>query len=219
MELRHLRYFVAAAEELNFTRAAERLRIAQPPLTVQIRALEHEVGVALFHRLSRGVALTDAGRALLTDARTIIDQVNEAVRRSRWSAQGVVGRMRVGFTVSASFHPLVNGALRTFREAFPKVELQLEENRSTELAQSLQQGRIDAAFVRPPLALTDGLSMEPLVEEPMVAALPLHHRLARCTVIALRELSREILILRQFVHNTRRCGKALLGALAEALVA
>jgi DNA-binding transcriptional LysR family regulator len=195
LELRHLRYFVAAAEELNFTRAAARLGIAQPPLTLQIRALEHEVGAALFDRLSRGVRLTDAGRALLTDAKAILDQVDQAVRRSRSSAEGVLGRVGVGFTVSASFHPLVNATLRTFRESFPKVDLQLEENRSTELLQSLQQGRIDAAFVRPPLTLTGELSMEPVTEEPMVAAVPLNHRLASCTIIQLRELSRDTFIL------------------------
>jgi DNA-binding transcriptional LysR family regulator len=195
LELRHLRYFFAAAADLNFTRAAARLGIAQPPLTLQIRALEHEVGVALFNRLSRGVTLTDAGRALLTDATAILDQIDQAVRRSRLSAEGVIGRVGVGFTVSASFHPLVNGTLRAFRETFPKVELQLEESRSTELLQSLQQGRIDAAFVRPPLTLTGELSMEPVVEEAMVAAVPLNHPVADCTTIQLQDLSRDTFIL------------------------
>jgi DNA-binding transcriptional LysR family regulator len=195
LELRHLRYFVAAAAELNFTRAAARLGIAQPPLTTQIRALEHEVGVALFDRLSRGVMLTDAGRTLLTDATAILGMVDQAVRRSRLSADGVIGRVGVGFTVSAAFLPLVNGTLRTFRETFPKVELQLEESRSTELLQSLQQGRIDAAFVRPPLTLTGGLSMEMVAEEKMVAAVPLNHRLADRKIIRLQELSPDTFIL------------------------
>jgi DNA-binding transcriptional LysR family regulator len=195
LELRHLRYFVAAAAELNFTRASARLGIAQPPLTLQIRALEHEVGVPLFERLSRGVLLTDAGRALLTDATAILDQIDQAVRRSRLSAEGMIGRVGVGFTVSASFHPLVNGTLRAFRELFPKVELQLEESRSTDLLQSLQQGRIDAAFVRPPLSLTGELSMEPVAEEPMIAAVPLNHPVADCAIIPLQALSGDTFIL------------------------
>ena len=195
MELRHLRYFVAAAEELNFTRAATRLGIAQPPLTLQIRALEHEVGVALFHRLSRGVALTDAGQALLQDAIAILDQVNQALQRSRLSASGAVGRVGVGFTVSASFDSLVNGCLRAFREEFPRVELQLEEARSTELAQQLAKGHIDVAFVRPPLALPPELSMELISEDPMVAAVPVGHRLAGRRMISLKELASETFIL------------------------
>ena len=195
MELRHLRYFVAAAEELNFTRAASRLGVAQPPLTTQIRALEHEIGVALFHRLSRGVALTDAGAALLVDAKAILEQVGRAVQRSRSSAEGIVGRVGVGFTVSASFDGLVNGSLRAFREAYPKVELHLEEARSTELVQSLRDGRIDAAFVRPPLVLPPALRIQMLSEEPMVAAVPVNHRLAGRDSIGLGELAAETFIL------------------------
>ena len=195
MELRHLRYFVAAAEELNFTRAASRLGVAQPPLTMQIRALEHEVGVALFYRLSRGVALTDAGAALLVDAKAILAQVGKAVHRCRSSAEGIVGRVGVGFTVSASFDGLVNSSLRAFRERYPKVELQLEEGRSTDLVQSLREGRIDAAFVRPPLVLPPPLSIELLVEEPMVAAVPVNHRLADRTSVDLGELAKETFIL------------------------
>ena len=195
MELRHLRYFKAAAEELNFTRAAARLGIAQPPLTLQIRSLEQELGVALFHRLSRGVALTDAGHSFLSDARRILDQVGQAVQRSRASAEGVIGRVSVGFTVSASFDGLVNGSLRAFREAFPAVELQLQEARSTELMQDLRGGRIDAAFVRPPLPLTQELSMELLSEAAMVLAVPADHVLASRKLVALQELSQEPVIL------------------------
>lgn len=195
MELRHLRYFTVAADELNFTRAAARLGIAQPPLTLQIRALEQELGVPLFHRLSRGVALTDAGRSLLADARIILEQVDQAIQRSRSSARGVIGRLAVGFTVSASFDSLVNGSLRAFREAFPLVELQLQEARSTELLRELRGGRIDAAFVRPPLSLTPDISMEVLSEEPMVLAVPLNHAHAGRKLVALRELAQNTMIL------------------------
>jgi DNA-binding transcriptional LysR family regulator len=195
MELRHLRYFVAAAEELHFTRAAARLGIAQPPLTLQIRALEEEIGVRLFHRLPRGVALTDAGRILFEDARTILDQVGKAVLRSRLGASGKIGRVGVGFTVSASFDELVNGSLRAFRGAFDKVDLHLEEARSTDLMQFLQEGRIDAAFVRPPVFLQKGLSLQILSVEPMLAAVPVGHHLAGRRAVHLQDLATEAFIL------------------------
>ncbi len=210
MELRHLRYFIVAAEQLNFTRAAARLGISQPPLTLQIQALEQELGVRLFIRSSRGVSLTDSGQSLLADARIILDHVGQAIQRSRSSAQGLIGRVAIGFTVSASFDGLVNGSLRAFREAFPDVELQLQEARSTELVQHLLAGRIDAAFVRPPLSLTPDVSLELLSEEPMVLAVPLNHVLAARKLVALQELARETMIL-----YPRTSGRGLSDDIAE----
>ncbi len=195
MELRHLRYFVAAAEEQHFTRAARRLGIAQPPLTQQIRALEQEIGVPLFDRLGRGVVLTDAGRILLEEARDILDRVTYAVLRSRNGADGTLGRIGVGFTVSASFDEVVVRSLSTFRTRFPKVELLLEEARSTELIQAIRQGRIDVAFVRPPVMLRNDLVIKMVSSEPMVAAVPSGHRLARRAAVRLRDLSDEPFIL------------------------
>src|SRR5438046_6133963 len=107
MDLRHLRYFVAVAEESHITRAAARLGIQQPPLSQQIRALEAELEVQLFRRKPRGVELTQAGEALLTEARTILQQVEHAVIATRRTARGEIGRIGLGFTSSASFHPFV----------------------------------------------------------------------------------------------------------------
>src|SRR5947209_1488417 len=128
MELRHFRYFVAVAEERHITRAAERLGIQQPPLSQQIRALERELEVQLFRRLPRGVALTAAGEAFLTEARGILERVGEAGVAARRAARGETGRIGIGFTSSASFHPLVPRAIRAFRDDHPHVALSLEES-------------------------------------------------------------------------------------------
>jgi len=178
MELRHLRYFVAVAEEKHITRAAERLGMQQPPLSQQIRDLERELQVQLFRRLPRGVALTDAGSAFLERARSILDEVERACVTTRRTARGEEGRVAVGFTSSAPFHPFVPRVIRTFRELSPLVSLVLEESGSRELVQALQSEEIDAAFIRSPVVDVVGLLVRPLLEEKMLVALPAGHALA-----------------------------------------
>jgi DNA-binding transcriptional LysR family regulator len=178
MELRHLRYFVAVAEEGHVTRAAERLGIQQPPLSQQIHALERELDVQLFRRKPRGVELTPAGRALLDEARAILARADEAIAATKRAAQGEAGRIGIGFTSSASFHPFVPRAIRAFREAHPLVALALEESGTTELVAALRAQTIDAAFVRSPFGDSLDLTVRPLLEEPMVAALPSGHALS-----------------------------------------
>jgi DNA-binding transcriptional LysR family regulator len=197
MELRHLRYFVAIAEEGHITRAAERLGIQQPPLSQQLRALEAELQVQLFRRKPRGVELTQAGEALLAEARAILQQVERAVGATRRAGHGEAGRLCLGYTSSASFHPLVPRLLRQFREAFPLVALQLEESGTGELVEALLAERLDAAFVRSPIGPQDGIVVHAILEEPMVAALPAGHALAaaRADALALRALAGETLIL------------------------
>ena len=175
MELRHFRYFVAVAKEGHATRAAERLGIQQPPLSQQIQALERELDAQLFRRKPRGVELTPAGRALYDEARAILARVDEAVAATRRAAQGEAGRIGIGFTSSASFHPFVPRAIRAFREAHPLVALALEESGTTELVAALRAQAIDAAFVRSPVGESADLFVRPLLEEPMVAALPSGH--------------------------------------------
>jgi len=179
MEFRHLRYFIAVAEEGHITRAAERLGMQQPPLSQQIRALERELDVQLFRRKPRGVELTDAGRALLIDARAIEAQIGHAFATTRRTARGEQGRIAIGFTSSAPFHAFVPRVIRTFRDAFPLVSLTLEESGTTELIQELREERIDAAFIRTPVADPAGLMVDPLLEEAMLVALPSQHALAR----------------------------------------
>ncbi len=195
MELRHLRYFLAVAEELNITRAARRLNMSQPPLTQQIKALEAELGVALIDRAGYRIRLTDAGRLFALEAGRILEEVRRAAQMARAAASGASGRVRVGFTESASFNPLLTSALRVFRAAYPGVEVSLEEHPSIELAAELREGRIDVAFVRPPLREGRGLVFDLLEREPLVAALPLGHPLARRRRIALRELARDTFVL------------------------
>src|ERR1700744_1275784 len=178
MELRHLRYFVAVAEEGHVTRAAERLGIQQPPLSQQIHALERELDVQLFRRKPRGVELTPAGRALFDEARAILARTDEAVAATKRAAQREAGRSGIGFPSSASFPPFVPRAIRAFREAHPLVALALEESGTTELVAALRAQAIDAAFVRSPVRESDDLLVRPLPEEKMVAALPSGHALS-----------------------------------------
>jgi DNA-binding transcriptional LysR family regulator len=178
MELRHLRYFVAVAEEGHITRAAERLGMQQPPLSQQIKAIELELGVQLFRRKARGVELTDAGRTLLEDARAILANLDRAVETTRRASRGEQGRLCVGVTSTTPFHPLVPRAIRAFRDACPMVALTLEECLSNELIERLRSERMDAAFIRTTAADSDGLLVHRLLEEPMVVALPSQHPLA-----------------------------------------
>jgi DNA-binding transcriptional LysR family regulator len=184
MELRHLRYFVAVAEEGHVTRAAARLGIQQPPLSQQIRALETELEVQLFHRKPRGVELTPAGEALLAEARIVLNGAEHAITAARRAARGEAGRLGLGFTSSASFHPLVPRLIREFREASPLVSLTLEEAGTAELVDGLRAERIDAAFVRSPIGPAADLTIRSVLEEEMVAVLPAGHRLAASTTTA-----------------------------------
>jgi DNA-binding transcriptional LysR family regulator len=195
MELRHLRYFVAVAHEGHVTRAAEKLHIAQPPLSHQIKALEAEIGAPLFVRHPRGVALTDAGRSFLADAEAILGSVAQATQRARRSARGETGRIAVGFTTSAPFHPLVARAIREFRSARPDVSFVLEESSSGDLLAGVRDERLDIAFIRSGVADPEGLAVHPLLQEEMAAALPVRHSLARRPRLALKDLAQETFIL------------------------
>jgi DNA-binding transcriptional LysR family regulator len=195
MELRHLRYFVAVAREGHITRAAAKLNIAQPPLSQQIRQLEQEIRAPLFVRLPRGVALTDAGRSFLVDAEAILAQVESARTRAARTARGEIGRIAVGFTTSAPFHPLVARAMREFRQQRPDVSFGLEELGSVELVSGLRDERLDIAFIRSGLVDPQGLVVHPLQDEDMAVALPVHHPLCKRPGIALKELAEENLIL------------------------
>jgi DNA-binding transcriptional LysR family regulator len=175
MELRQLRYFIAVAEERHFGRAAQRLHMSQPPLSMQIKALERELGVLLLERTSRRVALTDAGRAFLERARTILDAVEEAREVARGAEQGMQGRLEVGFISSASLS-LLPPSIRLFRERFGGVELGLKELTSAQQIDALYEGGIRVGLVRLPLR-APGIRFEPVLEERLVVALPSGHAL------------------------------------------
>src|SRR5512132_1074237 len=147
MELRHLRYFVAVAEELPLGRAAERLNIAQPPLSRQIRDLEREVGTPLFERVPRGVELTPAGRAFLPEARLTLAQAERAQRTAQRAARGESGRLRVGFVEAATYSGILPDVLSFFRMHLPSIGLSLLEMDSMQQADALREGRIDIGIV------------------------------------------------------------------------
>jgi DNA-binding transcriptional LysR family regulator len=192
MELRHLRYFIAVAEEGHITRAAERLGMQQPPLSRQIKAIEGEMDVQLFRRKARGVELTDAGRAFLDDARAMLAHLDHAFDTARRTARGEQGRLSVGYTL---FHPVVPRVIREFRQAFPLVSLTLEESSPYDLIERMQNDKIDVAFITL-IADQEGVAIEPLLEEPRVVALPSGHPLARTenggdTALSLKSLAGE----------------------------
>jgi DNA-binding transcriptional LysR family regulator len=193
MELRHLRYFVAVAEELHFGRAAERVRIAQPPLSQQIRRLEGELGVQLFDRTKRRVELTHAGRAFLREARQTLAGAEQAVRAAQQASRGEVGELAVGFVGSATYH-IVPLALKTFRQRFPKVELVLEELSPTEQVERLRLGEIQVGFFRS-VSDDEALKFEWILEERLVMALPETHPLARQKGVHLAKLSQDSFVL------------------------
>lgn len=179
MELRHLRYFIAVAEEGHITRAAERLGMQQPPLSQRIKGIERELAVQLFRRKPRGMELTEAGHALLVDARAIISHLDRAVETARRTGRGEQGRLCVGIAPTAPFHPFVPRVIRAFREAFPLVSLTLEEGLSNEVRERFSHDEMDVAFVRTLAIQADKLVVSPLLEEPLVVALPSGHAVAQ----------------------------------------
>jgi DNA-binding transcriptional LysR family regulator len=176
MELRHLRYFIAVAEELHFGRAAQVLGISQPPLSQQIQALEQEVGARLFERTNRRVELSEAGRLFLHEARLVLAQVDKAADVARRAQLGELGELKIGFTSSAPFNSSIPQAIFAFRQAFPAVHLHLQEMSSTQVAESLVDESIQVGLMRP-LPLPDSLSMVELMREPLVAVLNADHPL------------------------------------------
>ena len=187
MELRHLRYFVALAEELHFGRAAQRLQISQPPLSQQIAALEREIGVPLLRRTSRMVELTPAGGAFLEEARQTLDQARNAVEQARRAALGEIGRLQVGFVPVCGIIPV---AIRRFMTKFPEVRVTLRNMGSAAQLDSVLHKRLDVGFVHMPITMA-GLESEPVESHVLMVALPERHRLARQRTISWRALDGE----------------------------
>jgi DNA-binding transcriptional LysR family regulator len=191
-ELRQLRYFVAVAEELSFTRAAGRLRIAQQSLSQQITVLERIVGARLFDRDARGTRLTEVGRLFLPEARAVIERAEQAVTTVGRAARGEVGRLSLAFLATTSNY-LLPPVVRAFRARFPDVELATEDVGIGALVAGLREGTYDAAFTRPPLV--EGLSSRTLITERACAVLPEGHRLAGRDELRLSELADESWVL------------------------
>ena len=190
MELRQLRQFVTLAEVLNFRRAAERLHMAQPPLSVAIRKLEEEVGALMFDRLPRGVALTPAGTAALTMARQCLASADSVRDAALAVAGGVGGILRVGFVGSATYS-LMPRLLPLFRKSYPDVELVLRESTNIELLAMVEDRRLDVGLVRYPTASSSSLHFEIVERDVFCAVLPARHVLARQRRVSLEALARE----------------------------
>lgn len=195
IELRHLNYFLALAEEKHFTRAAERSGIQQPPFSRQIRDLEEMVGVRLFSRAPNGTFLTDAGQAFLSGVQNVPGQIQRAARDAQRAARGEVGSLRVGYTGSAAFNPVVAATIRSFRRSYPEVDLSLEEANTPQLIEGVKDGSYDVVFLRPGASGSTELQERLLVEEAMVAVLPADHPLSKSETVKLVALEHESFIL------------------------
>lgn len=195
MELRHLRYFLAIAEASNVTRAAERLGIGQPPLSQQIRNLERELGVELFRRTAHGVVLTSAGEAFRVEAARTLDDAARAMRAARQAGSGETGSLRLGFTASAVFNPVVPALIQRFKAAWPAVEVTLDEANTPSLVRRLLDEQLDAVFVRPGVEAFDGIRLRAFADEPMKLVVPATHRFAKRRRVALDALADEAFVL------------------------
>jgi DNA-binding transcriptional LysR family regulator len=193
MELRHLRYYVAVAEECHFGRAATRLHMAQPPLSQQIKQLESELGVQLLVRSTRRVELTPAGEHYLARARDVLAAVDDAGEQARRIAAGDVGHVTIGFTGTATYE-LLPSLSKTLRTELPGVEVDLRgEMLTPSQTEALLEGRIDVGLLRPPVGDAD-IVTRILRQEPLIAALPDGHRLAAATHVAIADLRHETLV-------------------------
>lgn len=193
MELRHLRYFVVVAEELNVTRAARLMQMAQPPLSQQIHQLEEELGVNLFHRSKRRIELTEAGQIFLEEARRTLAQAEHARRMAQRAQRSEIGRFVMGF-VSEATYDLLPSMLQTYRARFPGVEIVLREMTTMQQVQALQKSNIHLGLLCPPIPGT-GLNLRIVREEPFIVVLPPATRFALAEQLPLSALSEEPFVL------------------------
>jgi len=193
MELRHLRYFIAIAEELSFSKAAVRLHISQPPLSQQILDLERELGVRLFERGPRQVKLTHAGEAFLSEARATLSQAGNAVLTAQRADRGEVGQLHIGYLTSAT-NASFAAIIRDFRQQLPQVALHLRDMNEVDMLRAIREGSVHAALLRA-VPEDDELAIAPLWTDTINVALPAAHPLARKKSISIRDLAAESFII------------------------
>jgi LysR family transcriptional regulator, benzoate and cis,cis-muconate-responsive activator of ben and cat genes len=195
MDLRHLRYFQAVAEELSYSRAAERLHIAQPALSRAVQEVEADLGAAVLERNRRSVRLTPAGQVLLHEIAILLERWDEAMRRVRRTAAGEEGELRLGY-IGPPTQPFFGRLLHEYRRRYPRVSIHLEERTPERVWEMLAKGRLSAAFTRPVTAALDlGLRTILLREERIGAVFPTGHALAALPTLAWRRLAREPLVI------------------------
>jgi DNA-binding transcriptional LysR family regulator len=194
MELRHLRYFIAAAREENVTRAALKLHVSQPALSRQIRDLEDEVGFSLLERTAKSVRLTEAGRVFLLEAQAVLDRADEAVEKARAKAGRIEGKLQLGYAPSPSVEILPR-VLRSFQAKYPAVRVMLHDLSAEELISQLHEGKLDLALtVRPRGKAARGLNFVELARYPWCVAVPPRHALARARSLTIDQLRSEPLL-------------------------
>jgi DNA-binding transcriptional LysR family regulator len=201
IELRHLRYFLAVAEELNFGRAAERLSITQPSLSRQIQNLEKELKIILFERNQRQIKLTAPGQIFLTEAEQILLRFDQGIQTIKKASRGEIGQLTVGFQGS-SVYDIIPVSIKSFRDRFPEVEIIMQHMTTSEQVIAIAENNLDVGFVTPPITDAD-LKVEILLQEPLVLALPENHPLAARSEISITALANEPLIL---ASRDRGCG-------------
>jgi DNA-binding transcriptional LysR family regulator len=194
MDLRHLRYFLAVAEELHFGHAAERLGITPPSLTQQIQSLESELGVRLLNRTKRSVELTDAGRRFMEEARKTIRQAEHTETVGRQAGRGELGRIEIGYMTSSACTGIVARSLSRLRCELPLVELHLQKLETPLQLRLLAERRIDVGFLRPPDRYPVGLTGVTIFRQPVVIALPEGHRLAKRKTLLCVDLAEELFV-------------------------
>jgi len=203
VENRRLKFFVAVAEELHFTRAAVRMRVPQPYLSQEIRRLEREIGVELFTRTKRSVVLTPAGHTFFEHVRIVLDKTADAVHAAQRASRGEIGRIRLGFTRVAAIGVIPN-AIARFRSAYPDVEVLLKDLSSDEGLEAVRTGQLDLCLLHPPRTVDPALNIGTIWLEPLVAVLPPKHPLADKQRISLQRLKSE-----PWVINPRETGSRL----------
>src|SRR5580704_3760161 len=194
MELRQIRSFLSIAETLHFGRSAELIHLSQPALSLQIRALEEEVGVRLFERNRRRTTLTAAGSAFRDGSAAALSQLEQAIRRARLAASGKLGILRIGF-ISTAGSVFVADIVRQFRELYPEVEVSLRNILTAEQVQMLETGSLDIGFLRLPIGGHSTLDIVAVHREPFVLVLPSSHKLAKRKRVRLREVSGENFVM------------------------
>ena len=209
MDLRRIRHFVVLAEILNFRRAAERLHMAQPPLSVSIQKLEAELGTKLFARESSGVVLTPSGRAVLIEARKLLFHGNQLSETARSAMDGTGGSLQIGFVGSAT-HGMLQKLLPLFRAEYPGVELILREATSVSIIQQLEDLALDVGLVRVPLLQSSGAKLLPLEPDVFVAALPRGSALASKGLLRLSDMAGEFFVMYASTHAAGLHSAALL---------
>lgn len=201
IELRHMRYFLAVADELHFGRAAEKLGIAQPNLSQQIKALEEIVGTSLFDRTQRSVKLTAAGEYFMGEARETLAHAQTALTMAHRAGRGEIGQIAVGYVGSATYTGALVSIMAAFREDYPDVDIELSEMEMQDQLKHIAAGTLDIGFIRPPIDLPLGIGSSLILQEEIVLAISDRHPLAASSEIALAALKDESFITPRHAIN------------------